>query len=770
MAEGKKIPLVDKPGIGNKVEAHGGIPEYAKSIAEHIKGKHPNWDDGRCIASARNTLKRWAAGGTVHEHGGGTVSKKTQAKAAAALAEWVAKENASIETQPDLTLAASALAEDFDEDAYRLALAAAREERGIEQEDLDLALADGDVEIDEGQFILAIQQERAARGIPLAGLTEKPLDLSTDGDSLNMAIFNWDPDLHPRDLHGKFKKSLSQLKVGGTLETPDGLVVKKGRNGFSVNKRTDSGKLRDLRAGDRYDEDQAAQVAMVSSGMSTHSDDALGGREYVSPDKAIGRDGPGDVPKPSAASEKLHKAGERQQQSARKNPPKNDSKATTKKLDEIADADLKNVPAFQKGMSDAELQRQRSIANRQAGSMDKDTQRAGVAKLNELDDLEKDRKSKTKAERGTSKDGDPGTVPAKPRADELRELRSRKASIDRGRRRNTPEGRKALSKLNKRIHELEQDQNKEAKGGKPTSKKAARRQYAKDLTSEEMEPEIDKMSDEEVEELIRSQEAELPDDDIDKGEGADEETAPEIPADAFDARGYTSREDDLTPDDLDLISSFLLDDAEHDSWFDAGVDGMDGVESKLGIKNPGEENDDPDAGKALTPKEWDAILVSAKQDYRNAEDPDIASMAEEILDKYGGRGTHGKPSETSVPRSNASGVTPRTDDKWDTKAIGKLDEGKPEANTTEGHVAAVLSAVDSQIVEDDEEWDDQVRELYDAIRHGAELDEADQAFLADMLQEDIQTATENMREDPDDDETDHIKKLETVYNLLTRGK
>lgn len=90
-----KIPLGDKPGINNWVERTGGLPDYIKRIAEEIKGSNPTWDDGRCIAAAVNTVKRWAVGGTVREHGGPRVKPDTQAKAAAAVAQWEAKKAAS---------------------------------------------------------------------------------------------------------------------------------------------------------------------------------------------------------------------------------------------------------------------------------------------------------------------------------------------------------------------------------------------------------------------------------------------------------------------------------------------------------------------------------------------------------------------------------------------------------------------------------------------------------------------------------------------------
>lgn len=102
---------------------------------------------------------------------------------------------------------------------------------------------------------------------------------------------------------------------------------------------------------------------------------------------------------------------------------------------------------------------------------------------------------------------------------------------------------------------------------------------------------------------------------------------------------------------------------------------------------------------------------------------------------------------------------------YDSRAIGKLDEGTPEAGTTDSHVASVLSAIDAQITEDDEDWDNQVRNLYDAVRHGARLDDLERNTLRDILDEDIQMSRENMDEGGDDEQK-HIAHLEAVIKTL----
>jgi hypothetical protein len=74
--------LLNKPGKTNWVEKSGGLPSYIKRIAKHLQAN--GMAEGHAIAAAHNTCVRWAAGGD-------GVTAATQAKAAAALAEWNAK-------------------------------------------------------------------------------------------------------------------------------------------------------------------------------------------------------------------------------------------------------------------------------------------------------------------------------------------------------------------------------------------------------------------------------------------------------------------------------------------------------------------------------------------------------------------------------------------------------------------------------------------------------------------------------------------------------
>ncbi len=445
MADGPKIPLKDKPGSNNWVDASGGLPDYIKRIAEHIKGENPEWDDGHCIATAVNQVKKWAAGGE-----GATA--KTKAKAAAALAQWEAKKastHASIQGDSDLALAAAALDDEFDEGAYRLALAAERASVGSTVED-DLDLVDGDAEIDEGRYMLAIQSERAARGIPLAGLTERRLDLSrSEDDTLNMAI-HFDPQKHPRGLKGQFRSVVGGLKPGEKVELPDGIsiesdsnVTKEGR--ILVVKQ--NGENRGVFRGQQKNQGSgAADLALHYSAKSTHKDSVGGPVSHSSVDSAIRAD-----KSHAKRSESFTEKADRMADEDLKVPSKDASKPTgTQNLPSGQKVDWDRDPAKNSPAVNAEVARQtdlpkdvrqpfvdahndlaekrgipkidingKPISNGDASKRASWT--SNVLKGNPADSdagtvpAEKGDTLKSKAERGASKDGEAGTIPAKPK-------------------------------------------------------------------------------------------------------------------------------------------------------------------------------------------------------------------------------------------------------------------------------------------------------------------------------------------------------------------
>lgn len=87
--------LERKPGgPDNWVEAAKGLPSYIERIAKHLHYER-GYSISHAIATAVNTVKRWARGGTVTKHGTTKrVSPATIAKAAAAVASWYAKRKA----------------------------------------------------------------------------------------------------------------------------------------------------------------------------------------------------------------------------------------------------------------------------------------------------------------------------------------------------------------------------------------------------------------------------------------------------------------------------------------------------------------------------------------------------------------------------------------------------------------------------------------------------------------------------------------------------
>lgn len=72
--------IPNKPGVKNWVEVAGGLPAYIDDVAGALYTKR-GFSVSHAIATAVNKMKKWARGGD-------GVTKKTQAKAAKALAQW----------------------------------------------------------------------------------------------------------------------------------------------------------------------------------------------------------------------------------------------------------------------------------------------------------------------------------------------------------------------------------------------------------------------------------------------------------------------------------------------------------------------------------------------------------------------------------------------------------------------------------------------------------------------------------------------------------
>ena len=92
-ADAVQMGSLDRSPKSNWVEEQGGLPEYIGEIAEALNKK--GMSVSHSIATAVNTVKRWARGGSAAKGQKGSVSKVTQAKAVAALAQWNAKRAAA---------------------------------------------------------------------------------------------------------------------------------------------------------------------------------------------------------------------------------------------------------------------------------------------------------------------------------------------------------------------------------------------------------------------------------------------------------------------------------------------------------------------------------------------------------------------------------------------------------------------------------------------------------------------------------------------------
>lgn len=179
--------LPNKKDKTNWVEKAGGLPSYIKRIAKHLHSEK-GMDVSRAIATAVNTVKRWCSSGEITDKGGGGVSSKTKALACKAVASWEAKKASSgikasvrkdgkerlvnlegvmvTESDRDLILSIAtemdAMGDDeFDPDAFYLALDQEREERGLNDD--GYTLDDEDFDVDEPLHGETLVDERPLR-------------------------------------------------------------------------------------------------------------------------------------------------------------------------------------------------------------------------------------------------------------------------------------------------------------------------------------------------------------------------------------------------------------------------------------------------------------------------------------------------------------------------------------------------------------------------------------------------------------------------------
>ena len=65
----------------NWIERQGGLPDYIRRVAKHIRESNPSYSQGRAIQAAISQIRKWAAT---------SEDPKVKATAAAALAQWEA--------------------------------------------------------------------------------------------------------------------------------------------------------------------------------------------------------------------------------------------------------------------------------------------------------------------------------------------------------------------------------------------------------------------------------------------------------------------------------------------------------------------------------------------------------------------------------------------------------------------------------------------------------------------------------------------------------
>lgn len=172
MVDSRVYPgLERKPGKQNWVDYAGGLPSYIERIAKHL-----HYEKGmtisRAIAVAVNTVKRWALGGTVTEHGTTKrVSAKTQALAAKAVAEWeLKKRKGSLRmSEPLLRLIdLSTVADDYAIHLYNQVVDLAEDDTPVvagtsAESTLHDTLHAGGVNLSEGGMDIQALAERADR-------------------------------------------------------------------------------------------------------------------------------------------------------------------------------------------------------------------------------------------------------------------------------------------------------------------------------------------------------------------------------------------------------------------------------------------------------------------------------------------------------------------------------------------------------------------------------------------------------------------------------
>jgi hypothetical protein len=742
--------LPNKKGKTNWVEKAGGLPSFIERVAKHIRANNPKYSLSRVIASAVSQVKKMAA--------------KGNKEAAAAVAQWEAMKakthavNASVVTDADMAMYLSAQIDaqddaEFDVEAYELALSAEREARGLETGDLDDETeVDGADDFDYGRYLLALNQERQVRGLSLSGMTERPL---------NLAI-QFDPKEHPRDLKGRFREILGGLQPGQRVDLPDGTSVRKESRGpgYTV---TPTGK-HDRKGGLHVatTPDEAIDQALDYSARKTHRD-SVGGKESFASHR--------DVPEPGDAEHE------------KKTRDDADEADFNKRVDDALKSDAAN-------RSDADLQAEidawsarepsplleKRIA---ANKAEQERRKSGESKapdsptpsphVKKSDGDGPDAESPAEEFQRLYGGGGGGKPPA--RADGLSGDAARDADI--------------AGHIDQILDNADYDDDEATEYGDTPEEKAlgvaidtgALTEELRDISPDVESADWDDDGNVKVEFKDGSEPYVYK---VDQRSGsATPESKPGV-ADYLDGAGKPAL--DGAPVDRGSVAA---------AWNDADPYGEDNPEHYEDLVTD-------DVVKAAAAGD-EAALAKALNDADEFTaypgDPDQGGhtdVAKGILNRLGGgkgevtRGGFTDREESGgilkdrvgtpdVPGDDGDGDTidigegaSVPNEQWDSEGIGRLDDEAGTRDSVEGHVAAVLSAIDAAYTGDDEEWDDEVRNLYDAVRHGATLTPRERASLADLLRLDMEMAQDNMDEGGDD-ESDHIKRLDRVFNMLTAG-
>lgn len=331
--------------------------------------------------------------------------------------------------------------------------------------------------IDQGKYALALAQERRARGLSLA--------------------IQFDPKKHPRDLKGRFREVLGGLKGGESVDLPDGTRVTKEGGSFNVSRKGVSGGA-NIRSADA-----AADEAILQSARSRDPQSIGGTGSFNSVDDAIRAN------KYNVDDDAMDQF--RKDQEAAKNLPQKPAREPRKDKREPIVPSKAEDPRERSGDTPARSGRSRlsdddlitNIQDRldEAASYYDEDDEDEYASMEDAFAGE-DRIFEALEDMGLS-DGDyqyENGVFTLPGGTQI-----------------YADDNEAKVKVKSKI---------ESGDIQPTREDSKQRRYLKDLTSEDFESVIDDMTDEEVEEMIREQEAEAGFDD----DGADDDTGFEIPS------------------------------------------------------------------------------------------------------------------------------------------------------------------------------------------------------------------------------------------------